>query len=138
MEIKQIINWLRDKADRADNPSWTRMMHKAADRLNQLQEHNDALGCERQAWLHDQEMFRWTPVAERPPVIGQPVLVKYLSYIDETTDPAFVGVAVLLEDIGWYWWEGHVDDCSEEVKCTLTHWMPLPEPPKEVEHEPET
>lgn len=30
METKQIINWLRDKADRADNPSWTRMMHMAA------------------------------------------------------------------------------------------------------------
>lgn len=37
METKQIISWLRDKADRADNPSWTRMMHTAADRL-QLQE----------------------------------------------------------------------------------------------------
>lgn len=36
METKQIINWLRDKADRADNPSWTRMMHKAADRLKEL------------------------------------------------------------------------------------------------------
>lgn len=36
METKQIISWLRDKADRADNPSWTRMMHKAADRLKEL------------------------------------------------------------------------------------------------------
>lgn len=36
METKQIINWLRDKADRADTPSWTRMMHKAADRLKEL------------------------------------------------------------------------------------------------------
>lgn len=40
METKQIISWLRDKADRADNPSWTRMMHIAADRLKELdQEH---------------------------------------------------------------------------------------------------
>ena len=36
METKQIISWLRDKADRADNPSWTRMMKKAADRLDEL------------------------------------------------------------------------------------------------------
>lgn len=38
METKQIISWLRDKADRADNPSWTRMMHKAADRLKELEQ----------------------------------------------------------------------------------------------------
>jgi hypothetical protein len=36
METQQIINWLRDKACRADNPSWTRMMNKAADRLKEL------------------------------------------------------------------------------------------------------
>lgn len=35
-ETQQIINWLRDKACRADNPSWTRMMNKAADRLKEL------------------------------------------------------------------------------------------------------
>ena len=37
METKQIISWLRDKADRAEHTSWTRMMHTAADRLH-LQE----------------------------------------------------------------------------------------------------
>ena len=36
METNQIISWLRDKADRADNPSWTRMMHMAAKRLEEL------------------------------------------------------------------------------------------------------
>lgn len=36
IETKQLISWLRDKACRADNPSWTRMMHKAADRLKEL------------------------------------------------------------------------------------------------------
>ena len=36
METKQIISWLCDKADRAENPSWTRMMHLAADRLKEL------------------------------------------------------------------------------------------------------
>ena len=36
METQQIINWLRDKADRADHPSWTRMMHLAAKRLKEL------------------------------------------------------------------------------------------------------
>ena len=36
METDLIIRWLRDKADRAENPSWTRMMNKAADRLKEL------------------------------------------------------------------------------------------------------
>ena len=43
METRQIINWLRDKADRADHPSWTRMMNKAADRLKELDTENDEL-----------------------------------------------------------------------------------------------
>lgn len=37
METYQIVNWLRDKADRADSPSWTRMMHTAADHLLRLE-----------------------------------------------------------------------------------------------------
>ena len=41
METKQIINWLMDKADRAENPSWTRMMKKAAKRLKELDEPQD-------------------------------------------------------------------------------------------------
>ena len=43
METKQIINWLMDKADRAENPSWTRMMKKAAKRLKELDTENDEL-----------------------------------------------------------------------------------------------
>lgn len=36
METIQIINWLEDKAVRADSLSWTRMMQKAAQRLREL------------------------------------------------------------------------------------------------------
>lgn len=36
METKQIINWLRDKAVRADSHSWQRMMFMAAKRLEEL------------------------------------------------------------------------------------------------------
>lgn len=43
METKQIINWLRDKADRADHPSWTRMMNIAAKRLHDLSTENEKL-----------------------------------------------------------------------------------------------
>ena len=37
METKEIVNWLRDKACRADNPSWTRVMHTAADHIIRLE-----------------------------------------------------------------------------------------------------
>ena len=131
METKQIISWLRDKADRADNPSWTRMMHKAAKRLEELQAHNDALECERQAWLDEQEKNRWIPVAERLPEIYRPVLIKYLSAQDRTASPDFVDTAVMMPGDVWYWWEGDVGDCDISVSCIITHWMPLPEPPKE-------
>lgn len=43
METKQIISWLYDKAARAENPSWTRMMNKAAKRLKELDTENDEL-----------------------------------------------------------------------------------------------
>lgn len=36
METKQIINWLRDKAARAEELSWQRMLKTAADRLDEL------------------------------------------------------------------------------------------------------
>ena len=74
---------------------------------------------------------QWIPVSERLPKIYQPVLVKYLSYNDGSADPAYVAVAVLLDGNAWTWWEGALGDCDDEVKCTITHWMPLPQPPKE-------
>ncbi len=47
METKQIIYWLRDKADRAADLSWARMMNMAADRLTELdkeQNRNQKIG----------------------------------------------------------------------------------------------
>lgn len=49
METYQIISWLRDKADRADNPSWTRMMHTAADHLLRLEYRLEQACAERDA-----------------------------------------------------------------------------------------
>lgn len=76
------------------------------------------------------ESKRWIPVTERLPEVFAPVLVKYLGYNDGSASPTNVDTAVLLEGNVWYWWEGDLADCDDEVKCTITHWMPLPEPPK--------
>ena len=35
IETSQLVSWLRDKAGRAPDLSWTRMMHAAADRLEE-------------------------------------------------------------------------------------------------------
>lgn len=49
METKQIINSLRDKADRAADLSWARIMHTAADRLWVLEHRLEQSNAERDA-----------------------------------------------------------------------------------------
>lgn len=49
METKEIVNWLRDKACRADNPSWTRVMHTAADHIIRLEYRLQQSNAERDA-----------------------------------------------------------------------------------------
>ena len=49
METKEIVNWLRDKACRADNPSWTRVMHTAADHIIRLEYRLNQSNAERDA-----------------------------------------------------------------------------------------
>lgn len=49
METKQIINSLRDKADRAADLSWARIMHTAADRLWILEHRLEQSNAERDA-----------------------------------------------------------------------------------------
>lgn len=65
------------------------------------------------------EMPRWIPVEERLPDAHKCVLV-------HVTNP-----------IGWWnteidWMDEHGWVCSADSEWhTITHWMPLPEPPKE-------
>ena len=49
METKQIIHSLRDKADRAADLSWARIMHTAADRLWVLEHRLGQSNAERDA-----------------------------------------------------------------------------------------
>ena len=101
METKQIISWLRDKADRAQNLSWTRMMHMAADRL----------------WILENRQ-RWIPVTERLPENGANILAYMSDEFESHIIPAKVfGVT------GFY-------DCLNVNHSRITHWMPLPEPPE--------
>lgn len=172
MVTKQIIDGLLDRADRVADQSTGRIMKHAAQRLRVLQVHNDALECERQAWLQDQEKYRWIPVTERLPENEVDVLVlaeRRLYGIRELDRKTVRVVATAFhtdgkmntEESGYNWELDNVDMEYDEdadafivpegwweavrygeefsaVDDFVTHWMPLPEPPGEVDHESET
>ena len=67
------------------------------------------------------EERRWIPVSERLPEDRSWAIVKTTDF----TEP----LAVLAQycNGNWWWFEWR------ELQLTVTHWMPLPEPPQEVE-----
>ena len=102
METKQIISWLYDKAARAQDHSYARMLNMTAKRLKELDEKQ-----------------RWIPVTERLPDDFSENLCRVIrpipggKYVRETK--------VLWCDYDKSW------SCEGLI---VTHWMPLPEPPK--------
>ena len=70
---------------------------------------------------------KWIPVTERLPDTYRLVLAVCKS------GKIFVGEYV---DLGWrtLWRIKTARDSTKEITQIVTHWMPLPEPPKEVEH----
>ena len=73
----------------------------------------------------------WIPVSERLPMNSIPVLVTYIGFSDGK--PYSDGVAKWSIELnayngGWAW---TID--GSDVTVEITHWKPLPEPPKEVE-----
>jgi hypothetical protein len=68
--------------------------------------------------------MKWIPVTERLP--------KEHNFL-ACTDEGIVGEAFMMHG-DFYWQEDCLDwDDSEPITEYVTHWMPLPEPPKEVE-----
>ncbi len=68
-------------------------------------------------------MSEWIPVTERLP--NPNYTSDYLTVIgfDEDDEDKLVDISV--------WEKGHWEDL-EGNKANVTHWMPLPEPPKEA------
>lgn len=104
VETKQILSWLWDKAARAHDHSYARMLNMTAKRMQELDEKQ-----------------RWIPVSERLPLHGE-ICLCCLKFDEMRT---------LQWDNIYQWWlgYGHGDYWQ---KSDVTHWMPLPEPPKEV------
>ena len=66
----------------------------------------------------------WIPVTERLPLYGQDVLaVRTYGDGEKCQEVLMAHIAVWNEETGEKWWNA----------TNITHWMPLPEPPKEVD-----
>ncbi len=64
----------------------------------------------------------WIPVTERLPLYGQDVLaVRTYGDGEKCQEVLMAHIAVWDEETGKKWWNA----------TNITHWMPLPEPPKE-------
>lgn len=117
---------------------------------------NDCVACER--WVYDcgsghcvddlmlqaaeaLEQMRWIPVTERLPEIGDTylVVVKY-KYDHEKEYGYDVDVAMYCpyDDPDAYIdkrWNTFIDWNEGQQDLHITHWMPLPQPPKEMPEE---
>lgn len=109
MEIEKLKDMLRNAAG---GPVGIQMCQEAADALEQLQAENDRLKEEVQ-------QMRWIPVEERLPREKQRVIVRCER----------VGTSV-----GWIIWGDWMTDIGPDAG-KVTHWMLLPEPPKEASHD---
>ena len=70
----------------------------------------------------------WIPVSERLPTDGTPVLITYVGFNDGKFHSDGVATWSIEENGyngGWLW---EID--GSEATVEITHWKPLPEPPK--------
>nr|MBQ1579146.1 DUF551 domain-containing protein [Oscillospiraceae bacterium] len=129
MSNKELIKALRD-----DNACLSiKTAHEAADAIEELQagekkflRNISALEMENENLKRER---RWIPVTERLPEILHTVIVSgRMKYKWETDFFRFVDVATYSEGEFFEtfndWYEG-------QDEFEITHWMPLPEPPKE-------
>lgn len=140
MEINKLIDALRHCSVKGNScracPNYNqgpgcldRLHAESASVIEAMQAHIDALESERQAWLHDQERNRWIPVTERLPDvwrhhgddehIGEPL--DFIVFIRGALVPTTL------------WFNGNLFCDGDGNFYDVTHWMPLPEPPKEGE-----
>lgn len=97
--------------------------------------------------LTDTNVGKWIPVTERLPKDGEAVNVVWVNhspviYYQYIKDKPQTATGVYYRG-QWYWWSAVVQDYLAEYgewepdkmddAIEVTHWMPLPEPPKEAE-----
>lgn len=103
---------------------------EAADAIEELQQTAEHYkGCAddwyREACDYKAMIPRWIPVTERLPKNDDFVIV---TVKDESGDSPYV-----YSDFGWYFDRAECWIVETEQRTNITHWMPLPKPPKEGE-----
>ena len=110
-----------------DKPCIYRFASEAADAIEELQEDNAALNVTVSNLIEqiaELSKPKWIPVTERLPEEHVFVLVRQ--------DDDRMMIAVRVDGNWWYRYFAYdVDRWDENEQGTITHWMPLPEPPKE-------
>ena len=71
-------------------------------------------------------MADWISVNDRLPDKYNRVLMSAVDYESEARQAITIG----FRDGDW-WWSQETGGSDVELGITVTHWMPLPEPPKE-------
>ena len=90
-------------------------------------------------WINVGVGMKWINVKDRLPDFDVPVLCN-VAYLNFNKEYYYLSVFKRHNDIeGWLWyqWSGYgdlreksnYDDCDD---YDITHWMPLPEPPKDT------
>lgn len=93
---------------------------QAADAIEELQGRAKVLEKVADKWC--EAVPKWIPVTERLPLYGQDVLaVRTYGDGEKCQEVLMAHIAVWNEETGEKWWNA----------TNVTHWMPLPEPPKE-------
>lgn len=113
--IDELIKRLRAKARLAREYNETGDLEDdAADALEELMRR-----CEQALYM---PLPAWIPVTERLPLYGQDVLAVRTYWDGEKCQEVLMAhIAVWNEETGENWWNA----------TNITHWMPLPQPPKE-------
>ena len=101
-----------------------KLYNEAADAIESLSEDNAALNGTVTNLLEQIKELgkpRWIPVTERLPKEGEFVLVCGDLYPNKHDG----GVIAVSKRMDWNYWQGFGRERN------ITHWMPLPQPPKE-------
>lgn len=99
-----------------------------ADDTIQLCADDDCVKIGKRIETNDDNDFhaRWIPVSESLPEDGALSIVTYIRY--DNGEPASDEIAY--RDRGCWYWRFDSPENDEVVLVEITHWMPLPEPPK--------
>ena len=117
---------------------YAKLMHDAADAIEELTRENESLA---KSVNEASEILqkRWIPVTERLPKKGRYLALCHQTMIGGEPYARILRFDENLESVdkydfdgikrsGWYYYD---DEYGHIEVYTVTHWMPLPEPPKE-------